>query len=69
MRPGQRDYRVVIQSRDQRPFRVKRIECEVSGIQGRAADSAAALTQSVLLEGFPQSKSKDRRRWVVSQGY
>ncbi len=56
MRSGRRDYRVVIQSRDQKPFRVKRIESRVAGIRGRALTTTAALSQTVQVEGVSQSK-------------
>ena len=59
IRPGQREYRVVIQSRDRRTFRIKRIECDAAGVEGRVLSSSAALAQTVQFEGMPQPK--DRR--------
>ena len=59
MRPGQRDYRVVIQSRDQTPFQITRIECNEPGIRARPVNAASALIQTVRIEGIPGSK--DRR--------
>ena len=56
IRSGQRECRVIIRSRDRRPFRIKRVECAASGIGGRALSETAALTQVVRLEGVPQSK-------------
>ena len=47
LKPGERDYRVRIRCRDQKPFRITRVECKVPGVEGRAAKSAAALTQTV----------------------
>ena len=59
MRAGQREYRVVVQSRDRQPFRITRIECTVPGIQGRSTVSTAAMTQILQVEGVP--RAKDRR--------
>jgi hypothetical protein len=56
MRPGERDRRVIIHSRDRRPFRITRIECKAPGIQVRAGN-AAALTQTIEVEGVPRSES------------
>jgi hypothetical protein len=56
MRPGERDRRVIIHSRDRRPFRITRIECKAPGIQVRAGN-AAALTQTVEVEGVPRPES------------
>jgi hypothetical protein len=58
IRPGQRDYRVLIRSRDQKPFRIARVECGVPGIRGRASNTAAALAQTVevVSEGAPPSE-------------
>ena len=58
MRPGQHDYRVVIRSRDQKPFRITRIECSESGIQGRAVNASAAVEQGIRVEGVPRSKAR-----------
>ena len=63
MRPGQRDYRVLLDSRDRRPFRVTRVQCNVPGIQGRPVDTAPALRRIVELEGVP---GPGHRRGVVS---
>jgi hypothetical protein len=51
MKPGKHDYRVVIQSRDEKLFRIMRIECKVRGVQGRARNETAALTQMVDVDG------------------
>ncbi len=58
IRSGQREYRVVIQSRDQRAFRIKRIESGTAGLEGRALGSNAATAQTVLFEGRPRSKDQ-----------
>jgi len=50
LKPGERDYRVLIQSRDQKLFRITRIECNVPGIKGRAANDGAGVTQTVAVE-------------------
>ncbi len=65
MKPGERDYRVVIQSRDQKPFRVTRIECKVPGVHGRAADTTAALTQMVEVGGQGAVRPQDRRGTIA----
>lgn len=57
MRSGQREYRVAVQSRDRRPFRITRIQCDVPGIEVRASSSTAAVTQIVQIDGFPHSRS------------
>ena len=59
MRPGQRDYRVVIRSRDQKPFRIRQIECSNPGIHGRAVSASPGIEQSLQIEGT--STSKERR--------
>jgi hypothetical protein len=55
IKPGQRDYRIFIQSHDQNLFRITRIECKMPDIQGRAADTRSALSQvvEVKTEGVP----------------
>ena len=50
MTEGKREFRVVLQSRDQSSFRIVRIESKVSGVQCRAANAAAALTQTIEIE-------------------
>jgi hypothetical protein len=50
MKPDERDYRVLIQSRDRKLFRITGIKCNVAGVQGRAAQVTAALTQTVEAE-------------------
>jgi len=53
MERGKDRYRVTLQSRDQRPFRVVRVDCGVPGVQGRAATGSASRTQIVEVEGVP----------------
>jgi hypothetical protein len=43
LKPQQRSYRVVIRSHDLRPFRVLRIQCELSGIHFRTKGDAPAF--------------------------
>ena len=50
MKPGERDYRVLIQLRDQKSFRVMRVECRVPGVHGRAVGTAAGASQMVEVE-------------------
>jgi len=50
MKPGERDYRILIQSRDQKAFRITRIECEARGVLGRAASTTAGASQMVEVE-------------------
>jgi len=59
MRARQRDYHVVIRTRDQKPFRITRIESPAPGLQGRAVNASSAVEQSIQVEGVPASK--DRR--------
>jgi len=59
MTAGQRDLRIVIRSRDQRPFRIKRIECTLAGIKVRVLSATAGLLQNLQAEGIPPTK--DRR--------
>ena len=58
MEPGQHVCRVVIQSRDDRLFRITGIECELPGIQGKASSTDAALMQMVRVEseGVPRTE-------------
>jgi len=53
IQPGKREYHVSFRSRDHRPFRVTRMECDVRGIQCRAQDGTAALVQAVEIESQP----------------
>ncbi len=61
MTPGEREYRVLVQSRDQKPFRITRIECNVPGVEGRAANNAPALTQTAEVGGQGAVRPKDGR--------
>ncbi len=58
IRPAEREYRVVVQARDQSPFRIMRIEGGDSGISGRPLSTSAALTQTVQIEGIPGAKNR-----------
>lgn len=55
---GRRDHRVVIESRDRKPFRVTRVECEDSGLTGRAVSAAPGLTQTLEVNGAPRAGSE-----------
>jgi len=65
MKPGERDYRVLIRSRDQKLFRVIRIECNVPGVHGRAANNTAALTQMVKVDGQGALRPQDGRGLIT----
>jgi hypothetical protein len=56
VRASERDYRLVIRSLDQRPFRIERIECSLPGMRFRALSTIAALTQKIHGEGVAPSK-------------
>ena len=58
LKPGQHGYRVVLSSRDRKPFRVTRVECKGSGLTGRAASAAPALTQTLEVNGTPRPGTK-----------
>ncbi|MGC8643182.1 MAG: hypothetical protein ACP5XB_25255, partial [Isosphaeraceae bacterium] len=58
LEPGQHGYRVVIASRDRNPFRVTRVECNDSGLTGRAEGDSAALGQILEVNGAPRTESK-----------
>ena len=59
MKAGQRNYRVVIRSRNQKTFRIMRVECAAIGFQDRTSNTAAALVQTVEVESgsVPRSGS------------
>ena len=65
MKPGERDYHVLIQSRDRKPFRITRIECKVPGVQGRAANHTAARTQMVEVDGQGALRPQDGRGTIA----
>lgn len=54
IRPGQADFRVLIQSRDKTTFKVTRVECDAPGIQAHAASTAAGPMQSIAVSGIPR---------------
>ncbi len=62
MRSDKHDYRVLIQSRDNRMFRITSIECKVAGVRGRAANVASALAQTIEVDG-PGDFPAARRPW------
>ena len=51
MRTGEREYHVVVKSRDRNSFRVTRIESSVPGFTGRVRDRDRALSQHIVIEG------------------
>jgi hypothetical protein len=54
MGAGQGRYRVLVESRDRKLFRIIRVQCNLPGIKARAVDASAAVRQSVELEGAPR---------------
>jgi hypothetical protein len=62
---GQRTSRVLIHAGDQKPFRVKRVECQTPGVQGRVANPAAAVTQVIDIEGAPARPEGGRGVFTV----
>lgn len=58
LKPGRNGYRVVIDSRNRKPFRVTRVECKDSGLTGRAANTAPALAQTLEVNGAPRAEFK-----------
>lgn len=54
-KPGQQTHSILIRSEDRKPFRVERVECQASGIRGRAVSPAAAGTQVIEIEGSPHA--------------
>ncbi|MDR3623388.1 MAG: hypothetical protein P4L85_28910 [Paludisphaera borealis] len=63
LKSGEHDYRVVLKSQDQKPFRVTRIECETPGVRDLASSAEPALSQVVEVKGDPKPGSG---RGVVS---
>jgi len=55
IKAGQRDYQFLVQSGNQKPFRITRVDCKVPGIEARAASDAPAVTQIVKVECSPQA--------------
>jgi len=66
MKPAQAAFRVLIQARDRKPFRVDRVESAYPGVRGRAAGGDAATTQVVEIEGSPPSDVKKGTLTVVT---
>jgi hypothetical protein len=52
---NKRNYSALIQSHDDRSFRITRIESSVASVRVWAVNTTAALTQMIELEGVPQS--------------
>jgi len=65
MKAGEGKYRVLVQSRDQKLFRITRIECNMPGVQGRSVSTASALSQSVEVEGQAPSWPESRRGLIT----
>jgi hypothetical protein len=63
VKPDQREFRLVLASRDERPFRITRIECASPEIRARASRTDASPSQGVRIEGVPKG---DHARGVVS---
>jgi hypothetical protein len=61
IKSGERRYRILVRSRDQKLFRVTRIECKVPGIRGRAPNNSAALSQAVEIDGERTPRSESGR--------
>ncbi len=61
MKPGEHEYRVVIQSRDRRLFRITRIECMLSGVTAQAANTFAACEQTVQINSERVSRLESGR--------
>jgi hypothetical protein len=58
---GERAARVLVQSRDQKSFRITGIECKAAYIRGRAASTTAALMQTVEVESAGVSRPETGR--------
>lgn len=58
LKPGQHGYRVVIESRDRKPFRLTRVECKDASVLGRLEGNSAAPQQILMVDGVPHSESK-----------
>jgi hypothetical protein len=63
--PGTGDNRVVLRSRDQKLFVIKRIECDVSGIRARVPDAVAALQHVVQFERAALARPKRGRGMIA----
>ena len=53
IRAGKTTPRILLRSRDQRPFRVLRVECGLPWLRGRATKETIDLTQVVEIDGEP----------------
>jgi hypothetical protein len=63
-RQGNRDYRVLVRSNDQRSFCITRIECDVRGLKARAASAGSALQQVLEIQGAVDPR-QDVKRGVI----
>ncbi len=54
IRPEQRHYRVLMESRDDRSFRITKVECSMPGLECRAASAGASVVQGILVGGVPR---------------
>ncbi len=64
VRPGVRDYKVLIQARDQKTFRILRVECETPGVHGAPEHDTPAQKQGLLIQ-VGVALVKARRRGVL----
>jgi len=65
MKPGEREYRILVRSGDQTAFRITRIECKVPGVLGRATNSAASLAQTVEVKSEGVSRLQSGRGLIT----
>jgi hypothetical protein len=66
MKPGGRQYKALVQARDQKPFLITRVECVVPSIRGRATNNAAATSQVVEIDGGRDPRPPGSGRGVIS---
>jgi len=63
VKPDQREFRLVLASRDERSFRITKIECASPEIRAQATSTNASPSQGVRIEGVPRGAHS---RGVVS---
>jgi hypothetical protein len=63
--PGKSDYQVVVQSRDQKVFRIVRIECKVSGVCGNVVNRAPDIRHTIGINSTSVSRP-DGGRGVIT---
>lgn len=61
LRPDKGEYRFLLRSRDQRPFRITRIDSTLPELKSQGQPEAAALTQIVHVEDGRGGAGGDRR--------